>query len=200
MRGTRQIVVSKRDGTLERFSLAKLTNSLARAMRDRLGDPRPAKPLAKAVALHLQAWQEPNPPTTGYIYRCVRSALQQTGLGHVADGFAAHRRRRRARRRGIRVLDPASRTHPGQPWSKGALVATLRSRYGLRHAVSRFVAGQIEQQVFALDYRTVLKPLLAELVRNELLAWGLADEQVLRPKGLAPVREPPLAAGPQQED
>ncbi len=185
MKRTRQIVITKRDGTLERFSFAKLTNCLATAMRGQAYDPRLAEPLARAVAMHLQDWADPKPPTSGYIYRCVRSVLRQTGLGEVAEDLASHRRRRSTRRRRIRVLgtDPAQRR--GASWQKAALVETLQHRYGIRHSVARVLAGQIEQQVFALDYRVISKTFMAELVRNEVLAWGLADEQVLRASALS---------------
>jgi hypothetical protein len=59
------------------------------------------------------------------------------------------------------------------------LVATLENAYGLRHSVARFLAGRVEQQVFALNYRVVTKALLAELVRCEVLAWGLTGDAQL---------------------
>jgi hypothetical protein len=191
VKSTKQIVVTKQDGTLERFSLPKLTNCLAGAMRTLAYDPRLAGPLARAVAMHLQDWSKPSPPTTDYIYRCARSVLQQTGLSDVADVLASHHRLRTARRRRVRVVGSAAPGAPSEPWCKGALVETLQTRYGLRHAVSRFVAGRIEAQVFALDYRTVSKAFLAELVRSELLAWGLGDGKVIRVDALT--CEPPVA-------
>ncbi len=187
MKRKKQIVVTKRDGTLERFSPDKLRVCLARAMHVCSYDPKLAKPLVHAVAMHLKDWADPSPPTTSYIYRCVRAILQQTGLSDVADELAACRRARRARRRKIRVLDVESTEPHGERWQKSVLVETLQARYGLRHAVSRFLAGRIEAQVFALDYRVVTRPFLAELARNEVLAWGLADEQVL---GVGAVADP----------
>ncbi len=180
-RTSRDIVVTKQDGTVERFVLPKLANSLARVLRGRAYDARLATPLARAVAMHLREWPREQPPGTDYIYQCVTSVLQQTGLTDVADDLGHHRRLRAARRRRTRVLPsgaPAGTT--GESWRKAALVATLENRYGLTHAVSRFLAGQIELQVFALNYRLLTRPFLAELVRNEVLAWGLADEQMLR--------------------
>lgn len=179
MKKTRHIVVTKHDGTLERFSAVKLTNCLADAMRAHGYDPRLAQPLARAVALHLQEWQGATPPSTGYIYRCVRSVLQQTGLGDVADELAAHRRMRRLRRRRVRVLDAGELQSGGEAWSKSVIVDTLRNEYDLRHVVARFMASRIEAQVFALDYRTVSRAFLRELVRNEILAWGLADTRTV---------------------
>lgn len=192
MKRNKHLVVTKRDGTVERFSLIKLKNCLSTVMHKQSYDPRLAGPLARAVALHLEDWKEPSPPTSDYIYRCVRSVLQQTGLTDVADELAMHRRLRRSRRRRIRVLSADSTATRGRRWEKGALVATMQNKYGLRHAVSRFLAGQVEQQVFALDYRTVSRSFVDEMIHNEILAWGLGDEQVLRPGQISPASPPPV--------
>lgn len=175
MKSAKQIVVTKNDGTLERFSLTKLTSCLAAVMRGQAYDARLGSPLAKAVLMHLREWRGLKPPSTEYIYRCVCSVLEQTGLGDVAEDLAAHRRLRNARRHRTQVVDATGSDARGESWRKGALVGTLQSRYGLRHGVARFLAGQIEAQVFALGYRVVSRAFLAELVRNEVAAWGLAD-------------------------
>ncbi len=190
MKSTRQIVLSKQDGTLERFSPAKLTNCLSAAMRNLAYDPRLAGPLARAVAMHLQEWSAASPPTTDYVYRCARSVLQQTGLTDVADVLASHRRLRTVRRHRIRVVESASAGARSEPWRKSALVETLRGRHGLRRAVSRFVAGRIEAQVFALDYRTVSRSFLAELMRSELQAWGLVEGKVYRVEAACTAGDP----------
>jgi hypothetical protein len=195
---TEPIVITKRDGSVERFSLAKLGNCLATVMRDQAYDPQLAAPLARAVALHLREWRDAQPLTTDYVYRCVQSVLQQTGLGDVADDLAAHRCVRSRRRQRIRVSDAASSGGVGEPWCKAKLAETLESCYGLRHAVARFLAGRIEQQVFALNYRVISRPLLAELTRSEVLAWGLADEQVLR-AGAAACQRPVVGRRPGKE-
>lgn len=179
MRRRQVIIVTKRDGTVERFGPAKLVNTLARAMQAHQYDTKLAEPLARAVAMHLREWGDSRPPTTNYIHRCVCSVLRQTGLGDVAEDLAAERRLRAVRRRRIRVID-AGDDAGGVAWQKSAIVQTLQNKYGLRYAVCRFLAGQIEQQVFALNYRRVKTSFLAELVRNEVMAWGLADVQVLK--------------------
>ena len=197
MKRIRQTVVTKRDGTVERFSFPKLNNCLAVAMRSLAYDPRLAGPLTKAVALHLQEWTGTSPPTTSYVYRCVLSVLQQTGLSDIADVLATHRRERRIRRARIQVVDPAVSSVRGEPWRKSVLVESLQSRYGLRHAVSRFMAGQIEARVFALNYRLVSRSFVAELTRNEVLAWGLADGQAL---GVNVAATPPVESRQPEEE
>lgn len=173
--------MTKRDGSAECFSVSKLSACLAHVLQSRAYDPRLSRPLARAVAMHLQEWAQPQPPTTQYIFKCVTSVLQQTGLSDVAEELQRHRRQRAARRRRTRVLQvtdgSSTRSHA---WRKLAVVATLQNRFGVRHSVARFLAGQIETQIFALNYRVLTKPFIAELIRNEVLAWGLADEQVLK--------------------
>jgi hypothetical protein len=193
---SKQIVVTKRDGTLERFSLIKLSNCLANGLRAQSYDPRLGGPLAKAVLMHLQEWQQPQPPTTDYIYRCVRAVLQQTGLTDVADLLADHRRQRRSRRAALRVINPLPGLVVSEPWRKAAIVDTLQARYGLRYAVARFIATQIEARVFGLNYRVVSKTLLAELVQNEVSAWGLAEES----GRVAEVTVPPPVATPRPNE
>lgn len=197
MKRTKDIAITKRDGSIECFRVTKLQGCLAGVLQGRAYDPRLAGPLARAVALHLQEWCEPAPPTSQYIFRCVCSVLEQTGLRDVADDLQHHRRLRAARRRRTRVIALAGHTpNQGRPWCKDAIVATLENQYGLRHNVARFLAGQIEDQVFALNYRLITRSFVAELVRNEVLAWGLADKQVL----LADARVCEHPVGPRSPD
>jgi hypothetical protein len=51
----------------------------------------------------------------------------------------------------------------------------LEARHGLRRSVARFLAGEVERRVLSLEYHVVSTALIAELIRNELLAWGLAE-------------------------
>lgn len=177
MKRTKELVVTKRDETVERFSLPKLVNSIRVALEGRGYDGRLSGPLARAVEMHLWELRRGEPPSTDYIFRCVSSVLQQTGLTDVCEDLMQHRRARLARRRRLRVAGaPDGQTAATAAWKKSMIVATLENRYGLRHGVARFLAGQVERQVFMLNYRVVTTALLAELTRCELLAWGLASE------------------------
>ncbi len=84
-------------------------------------------------------------------------------------------------------------------WRKGALVATLQSVYDLRQAVARFLAAAVEERVFALGYGLLSKPFVAELLRNEVMAWGLLLDHV--PAVPRPAVPQSLASSrPPQED
>jgi hypothetical protein len=96
-------------------------------------------------------------------------------MDSVARMLVGHRRRRAAQRRQLSVCDPSESQFALAPWRKAALAANLEGRCGLSHGVARILAGEIERRVLALEYTVVSTALIAELTRNELLAWGLAD-------------------------
>ena len=162
MKRTRTIVIVKRDGTLERFSLPKLRSCLARVMQLSAGSAELADPLARAVGLHLRECRPDDMPASEYLYRCARSVLRQTGLADAARLLAAHRRLREARRRRVRVFDPLDLEQRPLRWRKGTLVATLQNIYDLRQSVARFLAGRIEEQVFGLGVGVMIPAINAK--------------------------------------
>lgn len=177
MKATKDIVIVKRDGAVESFSRAKLRRVIANGMRTCHYDPKLADPLVEAVEVHLQYWEDPRPPTTEYVFRCVYAVLKQTGLQEIGDCLAAHRRWRRTKRRATRVLREAPK-RGSKPWRKSALIATLEDRHGLGHTTARIVASELESRVLNLGFKTLPQSLLAELIQTELMAWGLWDEAV----------------------
>lgn len=188
------VIIGKRDGHTEAFSIAKLKRCLSGAMLACSRDARFADPLAQAVQMHLEQWAEARPPTSDYIFRCLRSALTQTGMPEAAEELVSHRQIRSAGRRSVRVYDSAGCRSNGEPWRKAALVNTLQARYGLRRPTARMLAREIETRVLALDYPLVSTALINELMRNELSAWGL-DDNAVEPAQVD--RSPdPVAGGP----
>jgi hypothetical protein len=168
-------MVRKSDGSQEAFDIRKLRRSLASAMEACRYDVRFADSLSQAVLIHLRDWKESRPPSTEYIFRCIRQVLMETGLEDVAHQLTIHRRHRSMRRRSIAVIDPDNRERP-RPWRKATVCSVLQQVYGLSSNVSRILAGEIESRVVALNYGAVSKALVEELIRNELLAWGLAGD------------------------
>jgi 2-phosphoglycerate kinase len=174
-----QRLVAKRDGSREPFDAAKLRRCVAAAMIECEQDVRLAGALAEAVAFHLKDWNQGHPPSTNYIFRCVRKVLRATGLDEVARSLELHRRYRADRRRDVRVIDARRPGRNGMPWRKSLLVQTLANRYGLTPPTARTLACEIEYRVLTLNYNVVSTALVAELIRNEVSAWGLADEAML---------------------
>ena len=176
-------MVAKRGGDLEPFDAAKPRRCLAAVMRTCDLDARFADALAQAVDCHVRDWPEESWPTTDYVFRCLRSALTQTGMQQAADELCSHRRRRAAQRRAVSVCMARQGRDSLAPWRKATVARKLERRNGLSHSVARILAGEIEQRVLGLGYTVVSAALIAELVRNELQAWGLAHEAaVLAPE------------------
>jgi len=172
---TQHVRVLKRDGSVEAFEPSKLRRCLAAAMSDCQHDARLAEALVQAVLIHLRELDPGRPASTEYVFRCCQTILAETGLGEVAEALAQHRRQRAARRERLSVTGPAPTGRRAARWRKEALVQTLLRRCGLRRPVARIVAAEVERRVFALGYHVVSTGLIRELLRSELLAWGLCE-------------------------
>jgi hypothetical protein len=168
------IEIIKRDGSHEPFDAAKLRSCLAAAMQNCHYDVRYATALSQAVASHLEQWERRQPPSSDYLFRCVRSVLMETGLQDVAQCLVAHRRERLASRRSLQIC--AGDADEPVAWDKQRVVQSLEGRYGLGRTVARVIAGEVERRVLGLGYRLISASLVEEVIRNELMAWGLIEQ------------------------
>jgi hypothetical protein len=175
MTATRPVVVRKRDGSREPFDVAKLRRSVAAAMNECRYDVRYAESLARAVEVHVAKVDEARQPTSDYIFRCVRTALAETGLTDVAEHVTAYRRERAARRRAVSVLSGEGPPWRTAPWRKSKVVERLEGGSGLTRITARILAGEIEYRVLNMNHNLVSSALIDEMIRIELLVWGLAD-------------------------
>jgi hypothetical protein len=188
------LVVTKRDGTRERFSLTKLQGCLAWALQSSGEDPRIAGHLARAIETYVTGGSHRRPLTTEHVYQCACTALAHTGFAAAATALEVYRRHRAARRRRLRVTDARQPEPQLWRWRKDMVVTTLRGTYQLGSVVARFLAGRIEQRVFELGRSVLSTALLNELTREEVLAWGLMDGATIVAPG-EPARPGPLARG-----
>lgn len=187
----RRLYVSKREGGREPFQAAKLERSLLVGLNTCREDERLAKALVRALALHLQTWSSSVPPTTTYVFRCVQTALRETGLDNVAARLVEFRRwRAMMRRRLVVVARVDDETAIGEKWSKARLAAGLQRKHGLSDTVARIVSSEVERRLLALDYRRVSTVLIEELARSELHACGLSSETYAAPGALDAVAQP----------
>ncbi|MBI5866066.1 MAG: hypothetical protein HZB38_16480 [Planctomycetes bacterium] len=173
MKKNKRASVEKRDGSCEAFDFRKLRRGLAAAMEGCGYDQLYADALARAVAIHVEEWREDAPPTTEYLFHCVRTVLQETGLPDVAEAVMRHRRLRQSKRKRTCVLTPGG--EKAEPWSKSRVAHSIERNHEIGAGVARILAGEIETRVLGLDFAVVSASLVAELIRNELMAWGLAE-------------------------
>lgn len=172
----RGVVIVKAGGSSERFSEAKLRRCVRIVLHETKHDPDLASPLARAVALHLQEQGDPERLCSQYVFECASAVLQQTSLADAARRLEAHRNHRAEARRRLRVFDPNRPKRGCAPWKKAAVVGVLENRFGVRHAVARALAGDLEARVFGLGYRIIRLPLLLAMIENELMSWGLLGD------------------------
>lgn len=170
-----QLTLVKRDGSHEPFARGKLRRAIAIGMRACKYDPDLADPLVQAVEVHLKYWDEPRLPTTDYVFRCVHAVLNETGLKDVAEELVQYRRWRRGRRRVVRVVREGDKAS-SRPWRKSLIVRRLEKDFELQPATCRILASNVEQHVLGLGFAEVTQRLVDELLRTELMAWGLTEE------------------------
>lgn len=169
-------MVTKTDGSRELFSEEKLRRSLSLALESGGFDTAHAGPLASAVRLHVQRDTDIAGLTSEYLLVCATAVLNQTGAGEAAEELLRRHRERDGLRRRTRVFNPERPNKGLKPWHKSVLVECLRSKHGLESNVARLLAGEVEMRVFACGFQVVRAPLISELLRNELMAWGLIDD------------------------
>ncbi len=182
MNTVKSVVIVKRDGALEPFSRVKLRRVLGSAMQDCGVEPKLAEPLVQALEVHLQNWDEPHPPSTDYVHRCLQAVLRKTQLEQVAVRIESRRRWRRLRRRSVR-LGRVDLRRVAKPWRKSSLAQMIERRYHLRRESARLLAADIEFRVLNLGINLIAQPLLEELVRSELRSWGLLTDENNDPCG-----------------
>lgn len=195
MNSLQTLSVTKCDGSSEPFDFAKLRRCLASCMRSCQYDQRYADALTQAVAMHLKDWDESRPPRSDYIFQCVRTVLSETGLGDVAKALISHRRQRAVRRKRLTVIESRGGVRAPLAWEKSRVAMTLERRYRLARGTARILAGEIEQRILGLNYGVISAALVAEVIRNELMAWGLSEKtrDVETPSGVQSVGNPAAA-------
>ncbi|MBL8879390.1 MAG: hypothetical protein JNG88_09755 [Phycisphaerales bacterium] len=170
------LMVTKADGSRELFSEEKLRRCLSLALESGGFETMHAGALAAAVRMHLQREADTTELTSEYLLACATAVLQQTGAGEAADELQRRQRERDGLRRRTRVFNPERPSKGLKVWRKSALVECLLKKHGLDAKVARMLAGEVEMRVFASGYQVVRSPLISEMIRNELMAWGLIDD------------------------
>ncbi len=168
--------ILKADGVMDPFSTAKVLRCLESALANVEAPDSIARPLAEAVAIHVQRRGDAGVPSTKRLFESVCVVLAETGHADAADRLRAHRRARLRLRASTRVLSGSAPGGAGGAWSKSRLVGSVQRRHGLSRETARVIAAAVEHKVLTLGYRAVSDVLVALMVRHELAAWGLAYE------------------------
>jgi hypothetical protein len=190
-----EVRVRKRDGSLEPLSYAKLLNCLRRGLEaggEAVGtEASIAAGLAEAVHDHLRKAFREEPVDSKHLSELVEVVLAQTG--HTAACWAAqqHRAMREQQRRRVMVANPrpSDGRYIRRRWDKSHIVQHLRRQHGLDAPVARMLAGRVEQLVFNCGLKVVTVGLVYEMIKSELLAWGLLPGALVVKKTRDPQRD-----------
>jgi hypothetical protein len=171
--------VRKRDGTIEPFTFSKLLNSIRTglAVGGETTDPDPAaaRGLAEAVYEYNRQAQGDEPVDAPALSELVDLVLTHTGHTAACMAMRRHRSIRDDQRRRVMVANPRSSDgrFVQRRWNKGHIVRHLRRRHLLDAPASRMIAGRVEQLIFNCGLKVVTTGLVREMIKSELLAWGL---------------------------
>lgn len=177
-----KLKIVKAEGAIERFQISKLRRSLALAMSGGECDVDLADPLARAIAMYVRGRRSAATLSTQHVFECAQAVLRDTGLTETAMKMARHRRDRARRRQTVLVGDLERPEAEPAAWSKQRVVEAIERQFRLRMPVARILAAEIERRVLQLDYKMISTGLVREVIRNEMLAWGLVCDEVLQGK------------------
>ncbi len=173
------IRVVKRDGSLEPFDFVKLHNCIRNGFQTAgesgIVPAETARGLAEAVQTYLEQSSPTRPIHTGQIAELVELVLNETGNTSVGMAIKEHHTIRGLHRKYVRVAErrPRDGRYVMRRWDKSRISRALRDEHGLERPAARMIAGRVEQLTFNCGLRAVTTGLVGEIMRSELLAWGL---------------------------
>ena len=179
------IRIMKRDGSIEPFVLSKLLHCIGNGFCTS-GEPperssATARGLAEAVHAYLRKTGPRSPVPTEQLSELVELVLTQTGHTAVGMAIKQHDQLRDRQRRWLRVAGSNHRNgcYVQRRWNKCRVVEHLREAHVLDAPASRIIASRVEQLVFNCGLKVVTTGLVREMVKSELLAWGLLPGALL---------------------
>jgi hypothetical protein len=172
------IRIRKRDNAVEPFDIAKLRNSISKALWSSADSSslnnHAANGLAEAIHEFLKRACPQVPVRSVRILELVELVLTQTGHADAGMAIRQHASSRERHRRWLMVAAPTPEGSFAQHrWNKGRLVSYLQRQHLLDAPASRMIAGRVEQLVFNCGLKVVTANLVREMSYSELLAWGL---------------------------
>lgn len=173
------ISVLKRDGNVEPFVLAKLLNCIGSGFHAS-GEPQErgsstSRGLAEAVQAYLQKSRAFTAVPSDHLAELVELVLTQTGYAAAGAAIRHHHCVRERLRRWVKVAHRRAKDgrFVHRQWDKGLIVRRLLEDYQIDAPAARVIAGRVEQLVFNCGLKIVTADLVEEMIKSELLAWGL---------------------------
>jgi hypothetical protein len=187
--------VRKRDGSTESLCFAKLLGTVRKGLEasgESCGsEPQVAAGLAEAVYDYARETFRGAMVDATRLAELVEIVLSQTGHAGACLAAQEFRALREQQRRRVMVAGPrpSDGRYVRRRWNKSHVVQHLRRHHGLDAPVSRMIAGRVELLVFNCGLKAVTTGLVLEMIKSELLAWGLLSGALVVKKTRGPLRQ-----------
>jgi hypothetical protein len=167
------IRVYKRDRSIERFDVWKLTGAMWRSMQDTSASFVHARKLAEAIAMHIERCSENgNCVSSSAVFEMVLKAFRCVGLERAAETAETYRSWRSMLRRQLRIrYEGGALTY----WDKGWLCEFASRSWCVSRSVARMVAGKVELIYLLNPHRVVARDAVIEELNRAMSEYGLAD-------------------------
>lgn len=168
---SRMIKVTKRDGSVEDFDVAKLGGTLGRGFKRVGGDISDARELARAIEIFLIRGKRYD-ISSAALFEMGLKALRHVKMNDAAELLELHRTLRTIRRRLIRVRHEDDKL---TMWDKSWLVELGIRMWGVSRTTARILAGEVENEIISKDCPEIPREQILDLLNRRVAEFGLAD-------------------------
>ena len=174
-----QIRVIKADGQMEPYLHTKVLGTFHNALA-LVGDGAmyAAEQMAEAVTCYLYRHKPTDTIAGDEIHLMITAVLSATGYAHAAEALTRHRLLRQLKRRRIEVVGDVADDGAAAGWNKSRLAASLMRRHAIDPLAARAIAAGVEEKVLGMNVLRLRKPLLRQLVLNDIESFLDACRQL----------------------
>ena len=168
---SRMIKVTKRDGSIEDFDVAKLGGMLGRGFRKVGGDISNACELARAIEIFLVRSKRYEISSSA-LFEMGLKALRHVKMNDAAEILELHRTLRTIRRRFVRIRHENEKL---TRWEKSWLVELAIRMWHVSRNTARILAGEVENEIISKNQPEMPREEILDLLNKRMAELGLAD-------------------------
>ena len=193
-KGRRMLLkVIKSDGTVEDYMHTKVLGTINNGLAlTKQANIFLAEQVAEAITYHLYDKTAGLDITSNRIYLIIQIVLKATGFEDAAAALSEYYYRRKLKRRRIEVVENRLQDFSGRErlcrndnneaagckWDKSKIISDLVKKGHLDRQTARVIASAVEQKVMNLGTGRVSRPLIKQLVLDDMTAILRAQAQL----------------------
>lgn len=176
MNDTRMICIRKRDGSLEEFSIEKLTGCLWRVLYQAGGTFCEARELAMAISIFLGRSRR-REVTSNALFEMAVKSLRRIRRGDAAELLELHRALRAVRRPLLCIQHDNGQV---TEWDKTWVARLAEGVWNLSRSTGRLLAGEIEMELLPQQDVVLSRQAILRRLNEKVSQFGLADAVPVR--------------------